>query len=320
MADTTVTDKAAATVAEGAAKAAEGGAKPAVGDTERMTVNGADMVKGRDEIIAAAQKQFAGENLLQKHAAERKQWLEDQAALVSDAKFGQSFKKAVTEHDPKALREVLLGFGKFSDAEVDQSVNAWLGGRGNVAAERQGAQGGEADGQQVVGKIVEALQVLDKRNKDLTEQLAALKKDTSVLDRRELIREDAEFDVELEGAIKADEFHGEFAGSKPYLSRIRKVAKGILLRRVQNGQGPPDAAAAKEALQEARALVEDVYDGVRDDDGIRGFALPSSRGARDLHQSRKAPERVSVTDPGYVDNLAQRLEAWAKDSARAARR
>jgi len=292
-------------------------------ESERITVNGTDLVKSREEILEAAQKHLAGESLMDKFAQEKKQWNDDQRTVLNDAQFGKVFRKAVTDKDPTAMREVLVGLGVGED-DATQQVSAWekrVAGKQPQQTQAQTQQGqGQPQPQveQLLGQMADAVIAVGKQNEQLKTRLEQLEGTTSTLDRRDLGRWEQEMLQDVENAIRKDDFHGDFAQKSPsYLNRLKKDTAVILGRRLQAGEKDTDKAI-KESLEEARAALEDYSDAFTKDDIPSLSGLPSKGSRLDAYRPRKAPDPVSMTDPKYGENVMERIEAWMPELQREA--
>jgi len=301
--------------------------KSNLGDHERVTVNGAEMVKSRDEIIELAQKQLAGESLMDKFAQEKQKWTEEQRAVLNDAQFGRVFRKAVSEKDPAAMQEVLVGLGVGAD-DAKQQVSSWerrMAGKQPAQQQQaqqaqQGQQGQQPQVDQLLGQMADAVIAVGKQNEQLKERLEQLEGGFSTLDKRDMGRAEQELMQEVESAIRTDDFHGDFAGkSVKYLNRLKKDTASILARRLQGGEKDIQKAL-KESLEEARAALEDYSDAFTGDDIPSLSGLPSKGSSLDAYRPRKAPDPVSMTDPAYGENLMERIEAWLPELQRDADR
>ena len=284
----------------------------ALSETERVKVNGAEMVKSKAEILEAAQKYMAGEKLMDQFAQEKQQWTEEQRQTLNDAQFGRVFRKAVTDKDPAAMREVLVGLG-VAENEASQQVSSWE----RRMAGKQPAQQAQAQGQpqveQLLSQMAEAVIAVGKQNEELKGRLEQLEGGVKTLDTRDMARAEQEMMAEVENAIKADEFHGDFAGKSPrYLNRLKRDAASIMARRLQSGEKDIQKAL-RDSLDEARAALEDYSDAFAGRDIPSLSGLPSKGSALDAYRPKKAPDPVSMLDPKYGENLMERIEAWMPD-------
>lgn len=286
------------------------GQESKLGDHERLTVDGADLVKSREDILALAQKQLAGQNLMDKFSQEKQAWIEEQRTLMNDARFGSVFRKAVSEKDPAAMQEVLVGLG-VDEGEAKQQVSSWekrMAGKQPQQAQTQPAQAAQVE--QLLGQMAEAVIAVGKQNEQLKGRLEHLEGGVKVLDTRDMGRAEQEMMEAVETAIKADDFHGDFAGKSPkYLGRLKKDASAILARRLQTGERDINKALT-ESLEEARAALEDYADAFSGGDIPSLSGLPSKGSLFDAHRPKKAPDPVSMTDPKYGENIMERIEAW----------
>jgi len=301
------------------------GQESKLADHERLTVNGTDLVKSREDIIELAQKQLAGQNLMDKFAQEKQKWTEEQRAVLNDAQFGRVFRKAVTDKDPAAMQEVLVGLGVGED-EAKQQVSSWekrMAGKQPQTQQAQAqAQQAQAQAQpqveQLLSQMAEAVIAVGKQNEQLKGRLEQLEGGVKTLDQRDMGRAEQEMMQAVESAIRADDFHGDFAGkSAKYLNRLKKDASAILARRLQTGEKDIDKAL-KESLEEARAALEDYADAFAQDDIPSLSGLPSKGSLFDAHRPKKAPDPVSMTDPKYGENIMERIEAWMPELQREA--
>lgn len=291
-------------------------------DHERVVVEGTDLVKSREDIIEAAQKHFAGEKLLDKFSQEKQKWTEEQRETLNDAKFGKVFRKAVTEKDPAALREVLIGLGVGVE-EATQQVSSWekrVAGKQPTQTQPQAQpQQGKTSVEGLLGQMADALIAVGKGQEALKGRLDSMEGGFKTLDTRDMARAEQEMMNDVETAIRNDDFHGDFAEKSPrYLGRLKKDTAAILARRLQSGERDI-SKAVKESLEEARAALEDYSDAFTTD-SIPLSGLPSGGSALDAYRPKKAPDPVSMTDPKYGDNLMERIEAWIPELQKSADR
>jgi HPt (histidine-containing phosphotransfer) domain-containing protein len=299
-----------------AGKPADKAAEQAPG-THRLKINGADRVVSHEDVIAAAQKNLAGQNLLDQLAKDKEAWINEQRQTLNDARFGVVFRKAVVERDPEALKEVMVGLG----GTPENAAKVVAGWEQAVAGKPEPKPNEGATVDAVLGQVVQALTAADARYREMAAEIKALKGTTNLLDSESQATAMTKLDAQIEKEIQSDEFHGHFAGkSKRYLDRVRKEAVAALERRLRAGE-KPTAKSPKEALEEARATVEDIADGILTDDAppISGLGTPPGRSRLDAHRPKKAPDPIAARDPAkYAENLGERLAAWLPEITKAA--
>ena len=298
--------------------------KPAggtIGDAEKVKVNGVERVVGRDEILEGYSKYAAGQNKLDDFSREKQAWLEGNRETLNAAKLGHAFRKGLVEKDPAALKEALVSLGESADG-ADQAVKAWeakMAGDTRKAAAGGGAQGGP-NVESVLRQMADAIINIGKQNQEYAKRIELIEGTTKGLRALDLERAEAELVDSVAAAIAADPVQSRLSAESPDFLRQAKADAVRALRDRLNGgfvKAREDLPKAiKESLQEARAAQDNYFDGFeKAGGGVPIGGLPSRGAAKGLERyaPKKAPEPVSMTDPGYGQYL---LDSLAADEAR----
>ena len=301
-----------------AAGAAKGEAKGAIGDTERVTVNGVERVVDKASILAAAQKQMAGESLMDKFSQEKQAWLEEQRQTLEDAKFARAAKKALIEKDKGAMKEMLVGLGQGAD-DAEKMAATW---GGKMEGEARKATGGQTvDG--VLKQLADAVIGMGQQNAELVERLKAVEGKTGLLTTRDYNRAGEELMARVESSVLADDVQGSLAKASPEaMAQLKADISRSLSDKLRGGATDVDRAL-KESLQENLARVSNYgagFAGVAGPDEFPISGLPSRgawRGVESL-KPRKEPEYVAPHKPGFGKYIEQLIESnWPKIVANA---